>query len=208
MRESKATPKRYIITTKGDHIMGCYPPLGESELSEVWLAFYEMHHGGGEDYYRFVLDMNQLREAYSITEPLVLELYTPIDYQYKDVAPPPPPVMIDPMRNTEIYVEIVEFPDVEPSFPGGARAMKDWITANMFYPEIAMELGDQGRVYVNFIVEVDGSITGIDVPRSLTTELDREAKRLVREMPKWTPGLVKGEKVRSRCRIPITFILE
>ena len=125
----------------------------------------------------------------------------------KDVAPPPPPVIISTVTKTEIEVEIVEFPDVEASFVGGAAAMKKWIQENVVYPEISRELGDQGRVYVSFVVEQDGTITGIDIPRSLTTELDREAKRLVREMPKWTPGSVKGENVRSRCRLPITFTL-
>ena len=121
-------------------------------------------------------------------------------------APPPaPPAAV---TKTEIIPEVVEFPDVEASFPGGPAAMKQWIQQNVQYPEISRELGDQGRVYVSFVVETDGSITGIDIPRSLTTELDREAKRLVREMPKWAPGSVKGESVRSRCRLPITFTLQ
>ncbi len=125
----------------------------------------------------------------------------------RDVAPPPPPPPPGPTTTAKIDVEIVEFPDVEASFVGGAAAMKKWIQENVVYPEISRELGDQGRVYVSFVVEQDGSITGIDIPRSLTVELDREAKRLVREMPKWTPGSVKGENVRSRCRLPITFTL-
>lgn len=125
----------------------------------------------------------------------------------KDVAPPPPPPPPADKTVAKIEVEIVDFPDVEASFPGGPAAMKLWIQQNVQYPEISRELGDQGRVYVSFVVEQDGSISGIDIPRSLTTELDREAKRLVREMPKWSAGSVKGENVRSRCRLPITFTL-
>ncbi len=121
---------------------------------------------------------------------------------------PPPDIKIDKQTKVDVKPEIVDFPDVEASFPGGAAAMKLWIQKNVVYPEISRELGDQGRVYVSFVVEQDGSITDIDIPRSLTTELDREAKRLVREMPKWSPGSVKGENVRSRCRLPITFTLE
>lgn len=126
----------------------------------------------------------------------------------QNTTPLPPPAPPSTVTKTEIIPEVVEFPDVEASFPGGAAAMKQWIQQNVQYPEISRELGDQGRVYVSFVVETDGSITGIDIPRSLTTELDREAKRLVREMPKWTPGSVKGESVRSRCRLPITFTLQ
>ena len=105
--------------------------------------------------------------------------------------------------------EIVDFPDVEAAFPGGAAAMKKWIQENVQYPEISRELGDQGRVYVTFVVEPNGSITGVDVMRGgVTAELNREAKRLVRNMPKWAPGEVKGKAVRARCRLPITFTLQ
>jgi protein TonB len=119
--------------------------------------------------------------------------------------PPPPPGPTQPVKKAEI----VDFPDVEAAFPGGAAAMKRWIQENVQYPEISRELGDQGRVYVTFVVEPDGSITGIDVMRGgVTPELNREAKRLVRNMPKWEPGSVKAKPVRARCRLPITFTLQ
>ncbi|MFK7787776.1 MAG: energy transducer TonB [Crocinitomicaceae bacterium] len=119
--------------------------------------------------------------------------------------PPPPPGPTQPVKPAEI----VDFPDVEAAFPGGAAAMKKWIQENVQYPEIARELGDQGRVYVTFVVEPDGAITGVDVMRGgITPELNREAKRLVRNMPKWAPGEVKGKAVRARCRLPITFTLQ
>ena len=126
----------------------------------------------------------------------------------RDVTPPPPPP--PPPGPTQVAppAEIVDFPDVEAAFPGGPAAMKQWIQQNVVYPEISRELGDQGRVYVTFVVEPDGSITGVEVMRGgLTDELNREAKRLVREMPKWSPGEVKGKPVRARCRLPITFTL-
>ncbi len=127
----------------------------------------------------------------------------------KVVAPPPPPPPPGNQPKPTVIAEIVDFPDVEATFPGGAAAMKKWIQENVQYPEISKELGDQGRVYVTFVVEPDGTITGIDVMRGgLTEELNREAKRLVRNMPKWEAGEVKGEKVRARCRLPITFTLQ
>ena len=101
----------------------------------------------------------------------------------------------------------LEFPDVEAQFPGGNEAMAKFIQDSVIYPELSRELGDQGRVYVSFIVEIDGSISNIDVPRSLTLELDREAKRIVSIMPRWSPALVKESPVRSMCRLPITFTL-
>ena len=96
----------------------------------------------------------------------------------------------------------------DPEFPGGATRMKWFIQDHVLYPEISRELGDQGRVYVTFIVEPDGVITHVGIRRTLTPELDEEAKRLVRAMPKWTPALLDGEKVRSSCALPITFILQ
>ena len=127
----------------------------------------------------------------------------------RDPAPPPPPPPPPGPKYTPPPAEIVDFPDVEAAFPGGAAAMKKWIQENVQYPEISRELGDQGRVYVTFVVEPDGKITGVDVMRGgVTPELNREAKRLVRNMPKWDPGEVKGQAVRARCRLPITFTLQ
>ncbi len=130
------------------------------------------------------------------------------------VEPPEPDVKRDqppkpPGPKTEVVVtkEIIDFPDVEASFPGGAAAMKKWIQENVQYPDMAMQMGDQGKVYLSFVIEPDGSITGVKIQRGVTDELDREAKRVVRKMPKWTPGEAKGKAVRTRCRLPITFTI-
>lgn len=127
----------------------------------------------------------------------------------RDPTPKAPPIVKGPEIQPEIVPEIVEFPAVDATFPGGTLAMKKWIQENVQYPEISRELGDQGRVYVTFVIEQDGSITGIDIMRGgVTDELNREAKRLIRNMPKWVPGEDKGLPVRSRCRLPITFTLQ
>lgn len=222
LQVSGVTFRSYTLITNMADLVTCFPYPSEFEQRLVRGILHDMyrdfHNGVNYSYYRFVIDMNQMREAQNKVQPILeevrveskgervaVEVRSVMDKQI--AVTPPPAYEMYAYPNLEIIPEIVEFPDVEASFPDGARAMKEWITANMVYPEISRELGDQGRVYVSFVVEADGSITGIEVPRSLTTELDREAKRLVREMPKWTPGLVKGEKVRSRCRIPITFTL-
>ncbi len=106
----------------------------------------------------------------------------------------------------EVRAEIVDFPDVEAKFPGEVADLSKYISENFVYPELAFKNGDQGRVYVRFVVEEDGSITSVEVMRGgLTPELNEEAKRLVREMPRWEAAEKSGKKVRSRCRIPITF---
>lgn len=103
---------------------------------------------------------------------------------------------------------IVDFPDKEASFPGGIAAMQKFIAENINYPEIAMDLGDQGRVFIEFVINRDGTIEQVKILRGVSKELDAEARRVVRSMPKWTPAEQKGEPVRARARIPINFILQ
>ena len=122
------------------------------------------------------------------------------------VAQVPPPVDIAP-EVVEVEEEIIDFPDVEAGFPGGAAAMQQWIVDNVQYPQTAIEMNEQGRVYLSFVVESNGSIGGIKIERGVSIDLDREAKRLLRRMPKWVAGEAKGRKVRTRCRLPINFTL-
>ena len=155
-------------------------------------------------------------------EPVVQELPPP------DIPPPPseeiieeeskdedeqvvvetPPIVIEEEPEPEPEAPIVDYPDQEAEFPGGMAAMKKFLAENIKYPEIAMEMGDQGKVFVEFVVELDGSITQIKIIRGVSKEIDREAKRVVSKMPKWAPAESKGESVRARCRIPINFILQ
>lgn len=107
----------------------------------------------------------------------------------------------------EVEEEVIEFPDVEATFPGGAAELQKFIKSEVQYPQTSIEMNEQGRVYLSFVVEADGSITNIAVERGVSTDLDREAKRVVRQMPKWVPGEAKGKKARTRCRLPINFTL-
>lgn len=96
----------------------------------------------------------------------------------------------------------------EAVFPGGVQAMMKYLTENVEYPELSMELGDHGRVFIEFVVNKDGSIEQVKVIRGVSKEIDEEAMRVVRNMPNWTPAVFKGELARARCRIPINFILD
>ena len=68
-------------------------------------------------------------------------------------------------------------------------------------------MDEQGKVYLSFVVGSDGSISQVKVERGVSKDLDREAKRVVRSMPKWVPGEAGGKKVATRCRLPIVFTL-
>ena len=125
----------------------------------------------------------------------------------KKIVPVPPPVKIA-TEQTKIAEEIIEFPDVKASFPGGAAALKQYIRDNVVYPEMAMEMNEQGKVYLSFVVEKDGKITNIKIERGVSSDLDKEAKRVVRSMPKWIPGETKGKSVRTKCSLPIVFVIQ
>jgi protein TonB len=104
--------------------------------------------------------------------------------------------------------EVVDFPDQEAQFPNGVDKMKKFLAQNIVYPEISMELGDQGKVFIEFIVEKNGLISQVKILRGVSNEIDAESIRVVRAMPQWTPAESKGEIVRARCRIPINYILQ
>lgn len=118
-----------------------------------------------------------------------------------------PPVIKTGDSITKIVIPIIEFPDVEASFVGGTVEMQKWIMNNVHYPQTAIELNEQGRVYLSFVVEKDGTITNINIERGVSEDLNKEAKRLLRNMPKWIAGEAAGKKARTRCRLPINFTL-
>jgi protein TonB len=95
-----------------------------------------------------------------------------------------------------------------PQFKGGDAALMDYLQKNLRYPPIAEENGIKGRVICQFVVERDGSITDIKVVRSVDPSLDKEAVRVIKAMPKWTPGKQNGSAVRVKFTLPVTFTLQ
>ncbi len=95
--------------------------------------------------------------------------------------------------------------DVMPDFPGGHTKMIEFLCENIKYPKEAAERGEQGKVYVGFVVDTDGSITDVSVVRSVSKVLDEAAVEIVKKMPKWTPGKHQGKTVRVKFMLPITF---
>lgn len=120
------------------------------------------------------------------------------------VAPPPPPAEPKPEVSNKVF-DVVE---VMPSFPGGQAALMQFLSSNIKYPVVAQENGVQGRVIVGFVVEPDGSISGVNVMRSVDPSLDREATRVVKSMPKWNPGKQNGSAVRVKYTVPVVFRLQ
>ena len=98
--------------------------------------------------------------------------------------------------------------DVEPQFPGGTQALLDFVSACMRYPKQSLDAGVQGKVLVSFVVDTDGSITDVEVLKGVDNMLDWEAKRIVKRMPHFAPGIRNGRPSRFRYNIPIVFKLQ
>lgn len=108
------------------------------------------------------------------------------------------------VREPERIFTTVEQPA---SFPGGAVALNSWLAQNLHYPEDAVKQNIEGRVIVQFVVETDGSLTHPVVVRGVDKNLDKEAIRIVKRMPKWRPGKNNGKAVRSKYTLPVRFRL-
>lgn len=122
-------------------------------------------------------------------------------------------------EDTEIeYVEVVEeaveeeeiFTIVEtmPSFPGGEEALFKFLGKNIDYPQMAADAGITGMVYVTFVIEKDGSVSDARILKGIGGGCDEEALRVVKQMPKWSPGKQRGKSVKVQYNLPVRFILK
>ncbi len=109
----------------------------------------------------------------------------------------------EPVQEEQIFIVVEE----SPQFPGGIQKMYEYIQKNIRYPRMEKEAGIQGRVFVTFVVEKDGSITDVRVLKGVTEGLNKEAVRVIKSMPRWKPGKQRGRPVRVRVNLPINFIL-
>jgi protein TonB len=96
-----------------------------------------------------------------------------------------------------------------PSFPGGTAKLYKYLSENIRYPEVAKEAGIQGKVYISFVVEKDGSIADVKILRGIPggKMCDNEAMRVVKNMPNWSPGKQRGKAVRVSYNLPVQFRL-
>ena len=116
-----------------------------------------------------------------------------------------PAVVVEEVVEEEPIFQVVE---EMPSFPGGDAECMRFLSKNIKYPTIAQENGIQGRVILQFVVNKDGSIVDVTVARSVDPYLDKEAVRVVKMMPKWTPGKQRGKPVRVKYTLPVMFRLQ
>jgi protein TonB len=107
-------------------------------------------------------------------------------------------------KEEEVFVVVEEMPE----FPGGVIALRQYLATAVKYPVVAQENGIQGKVYVNFVVNKDGTVSNAKIARGVDPSLDAEALRVVSTLPKWKPGKQRGAPVRVSYTVPISFKLE
>lgn len=127
-----------------------------------------------------------------------------------------PVLLLDPELDVDVVIDIEEEPEpiievvfdvVEemPEFVGGIEKLYEYLSKNINYPELAKENGIQGKIFIQFVVWKDGSIRNVKVVKGVHNTLDKEALRVVNEMPKWKPGKQRGKNVNAKFTLPIKF---
>jgi protein TonB len=140
-----------------------------------------------------VIDNEVKFEDDETSEDKVVEIYAPV-LQAEEEA-----------TEEEIFVIVEDMP----KFKGGdINKFREWVQKRVRYPELAAENGIQGRVFITFVVEPNGTVSNVSVTRSVDQLLDDAAKEAVAASPKWEPGMQRGRPVRVRYSIPIIFQLQ
>lgn len=127
------------------------------------------------------------------------------------IAPPEDLPVSENTKPAEVEAkapEIFEKVEIDPQFAGGNEGLRTFLTKNLHYPSPAQRSNIQGRVYLTFTVEPDGSLSNINVIRGIGFGCDEEAIRVMKLMPKWKPGKQSGRAVRVKFTMPIVFALE
>lgn len=117
-------------------------------------------------------------------------------------------VVVAPPKKEQDDNIIVEFAEQKPEFPGGQAELMKYLGTNLRYPAAAIESEVEGRVVVQFVVSKTGAISNVKILRSLHPSCDKEAERLIKNMPSWIPGKQNGNPVNVYYTIPIRFMIE
>lgn len=104
--------------------------------------------------------------------------------------------------------EVFSIVEVMPEFPGGMPKLSEYLSQNIVYPDEAQKAGIQGKVFVSFVIEKDGSASNVKLIRGIGGGCDEEAIRVVQAMPRWKPGTQRGKPVRVSYSLPVNFTLK
>ncbi len=181
VREASEEQEEIIIQTQQDEL----PPPPPPEQPEVTTEF------------------EVVEDDKEITNELVVDAEVKEETKNIEITP----VVVEEEEEEEEQ-QIFTVVENDPEFPGGMDALYKYLAQNIKYPQLARDNNITGRVYVTFVVERDGSITGCRVLRDIGGGCGQEAIRVVKSMPKWTPGKQRGKAVRVQFNLPVNFNLQ
>lgn len=152
---------------------------------------------------KYLASMKRLLLIFYLTgTTVVAQEGIPIYHEQIEVLPPPE------YRTTPDSLKIHDFTDEQAEYPGGAAEFNRYILNKLHVSDSVLMEGPFPKIYAQFVVEIDGSITDIVILRGAHPAIDREVKRVLRTMPAWKPAKLNGKKVRSRFTVPIRVELK
>jgi TonB family protein len=168
--------------------------------------------GCGEEVIRVVKNMPKWTPGKKQGEAVRVIFTLPVKFTLSEdnakKAPPPPQLKESVADNSSNEIFEFHIVDGKPEFPGGIDALLTFFGKNINYPSKAREAGIHGTVYIQFVVDIDGGISDIKIVRDIGAGCGEEAIRAIKNMPKWTPGKIKGEAVRVQYVLPVRFTLD
>ncbi len=200
LNNSKSTIKIYAETI----ISSDYAEMNTLEKQAKDMAVKMKKNGAGEEK---VLSYLEIRiSSWAIENIEAIEsslLFKAANLNIKDIEIDP--VDIETEEEGEVFLIVEEMPEFEGE---GLNRFQKWVQQNVKYPEIAIQNGIKGTVFVNFIIDQNGDISSIKILRGVDPSLDNEVIRVLESAPSWAPGKQRGENVKVRMSIPVKFMLE
>lgn len=151
-----------------------------------------------------VVKINIVDDNITVDEDITIDVEANENTQVEAYVAPVKSEEEESAEEAQIFMVVESMPE----YPGGEPALYSYLAENIKYPQMAKESGIQGRVFVTFVVERDGSVTDVRVLRGIGGGCDEEAIRVVDGMPKWTPGKQRGKSVRVQYNLPVKFTLQ
>lgn len=149
-------------------------------------------------------ELNVIENDAETTNEMNMDVFDKIEKQENiEIAP----VKVEE-EEEEVEDEIFQVVEQDPEYPGGVDALYKFIQQNLKYPQLAKENNITGRVFVTFVVEKDGSVSNVKAARDIGGGCGAEAVRVIKSMPKWTPGKQRGKAVRAAYTLPVNFVLQ
>lgn len=194
-----------IVQTIPSRVDVAIPKLGVDEekkqdsliFEEVYTGLYELSLKSEKENFKCFVEVFDNETVHAVVNLNEKSLKTNIiDYTLSAEVE-------EEVDSEQLYVMVKNMPE----FPGGARGLRDWIKSNVKYPEIARRNKVTGRVYVGFVIDKEGKVGKVKILRSINSVLDKEALRVIGNMPTWKPGMQKGKPVKVSYTFPINFQL-